>query len=58
MDLRELPGGSILHQWFQTAHETRIGGGLDSVYMVAPAEVYDAILFIETITPTPAPQKQ
>jgi hypothetical protein len=27
-------------------------------YMVAPLGAYDAILFIDTITKTPAPQKQ
>lgn len=55
MDLRELPGSGILRQWFQKAHETR--NGFFGVNMVAPAEAYDAILFIETITPTPAAQK-
>jgi hypothetical protein len=28
------------------------------IFMVAPIEAYAAILFIDTITPTPAPQKQ
>jgi hypothetical protein len=56
MDLRELPAAGILHDWFQTAHETRNGNY--AIFMVAPIEAYDAILFIETITPTPAPQKQ
>jgi hypothetical protein len=58
MDLRELPAG-ILHEWFQTAHVTRVGGH-DPGVMVAPVSAYDAILFIETITPiirimTPTP---
>ena len=52
MDLRELPSAGSLHEWFQTAHETRW------VSIVAPLEAYDAILFIDTITPTPAPQRQ
>jgi hypothetical protein len=57
MDLRELPSGGILHQWFQTAHETRCGGRY-GVEMVAPLDAYDAILFIDTIVPTPPPQEQ
>jgi len=56
MDLRELPAAGILHEWFQVAHETRNGNF--SIFMVAPIEAYDAIIFIETITPTPASQKQ
>jgi len=56
MDLRELPSEGILHNWFQALHETR--NGVSGVYKVAPAEAYDAILFIETITPTPTPPKQ
>jgi erythromycin esterase-like protein len=51
MHLRQLPSSGILHQWMQAAHETRNGFG---IYSVAPAESYDVILFIETITPTPA----
>ena len=51
MDLRELPSSGILRQWFEAAHGTRI---LTGVNMVSPLEAYDAILFIETITPTPA----
>lgn len=57
MDLRKLPSSGILHEWFQTPHETRsLDSGHDTA-MVAPLGAYDAILFIETITPTPAPQK-
>jgi len=52
MDLRELPSGGILHQWMLAEHKTR--NGYYGIYTVAPAEDYDAILFIETITPTPA----
>src|ERR1700693_305591 len=51
MDLRELPSAGILHDWFQAAHETRAGG---ITTMVAPLEAYDAILFIDTITPAPS----
>ncbi len=57
MDLRELPRSGILHEWFQTPHETRSLDSGDETAMVAPIEAYDAILFIDTITPTPAPHK-
>lgn len=56
MDLRELPSFGILHEWFQTAHEFRFGGG--GVMMVAPLDAYDAILYIDKITPTRAGPKQ
>jgi hypothetical protein len=50
VDLRELPGGGPLHEWFQLAHAT----GQD-LYTVVPLRAYDAILFIDTITPSSAP---
>ncbi len=53
MDLRELPGSGHLHAWFQLAHAT--GQDPDTI---VPLKAYDAILFIDTITPSPAPQKQ
>jgi erythromycin esterase len=53
MDLRELPSAGILHEWFQADHETRAGRGVTT--RVAALGAYDAILFIGTITPTPAP---
>jgi erythromycin esterase len=53
MDLRELPSGGPLHEWFQLAHAT----GQDP-YTIVPLRAYDAILFIDTITPSSAPQKQ
>lgn len=52
MDLRELPSSGPLHEWFQLAHAT----GQDA-YTIVPLRAYDAILFIDTITPSPAPQK-
>ena len=54
MDLRELPNAGILHEWFQAAHETRSSNFGEEALMVAPLGAYDAILFIDTITPTPA----
>ena len=53
MDLRELRGSGPLHEWFQLAHAT----GQDA-YTIVPLKAYDAILFIDTITPSPAPQKR
>jgi erythromycin esterase len=58
LDLRELPDAGILHEWFQAAHETRSMNFGDETSKVAPLGAYDAILFIDTITPTPVPQKQ
>jgi erythromycin esterase len=55
MDLHELPGGGALYQWFHMPHEMR-GNALVTTIQV-PVEDYDAILFIETITPTPAVPK-
>jgi erythromycin esterase-like protein len=50
MDLRELPTNGPLHEWFQLAHPT----GQDA-YTIVPLRAYDAILFIDTITPTSPP---
>lgn len=58
MDLRELPSSGPLHKWFNTMHETRGLASGNETRMVAPLEAYDAILFIDTITPTPAPEKR
>src|ERR1017187_290022 len=55
IDLRELPGEGGLHDWFQALHETRED---DGTAMVAPLEAYNAILFLDTITPTPPATKQ
>ncbi|HEV2381024.1 MAG TPA: erythromycin esterase family protein [Terriglobia bacterium] len=58
LDLRELPRAGALHEWFQAGHETRsLSFGRMSA-TVAPLSSYDAILFIDTITPSPAPQRQ
>jgi hypothetical protein len=55
MDLHELPGGGTLYQWFHMPHEMR--GNATTTTIQVPVEDYDAILFIETITPTPADRK-
>jgi erythromycin esterase len=49
MDMRELPNGSSLAAWFQMPHATG-----QNPYTVKPREVYDAILFVHTITPSRA----
>jgi hypothetical protein len=58
MNLHELPGSGPLHEWFQVAHATNASISRQALYMAAPLKAYDAILFINTITPSPAPQKQ
>ena len=51
MDLHELPGGGPLYQWFHMPHEARMNAPMTAIEV--PVEAYDAVLFIETITPTP-----
>ena len=52
MDLRELPSSGPLHEWFQLDHAT----GQDP-WTVVPLRAYDALLYIDTITPSPSRQK-
>ncbi len=58
MNLHELPSSGPLHEWFQMAHATRDSVSGQDVYMVAPLRAYDAILYIDRVTPSPAPQKR
>ena len=58
MNLHELPRSGPLHEWFQMAHATNASISRQALYMAAPLKAYDAILFIATITPSPAPQKR
>jgi erythromycin esterase len=53
MDLRELPSSGPLHEWFQLDHAT----GQDP-WAVVPLRAYDAIFYIDTVTPAKAPQKR
>ena len=53
IDLRELPSSGPLHEWFNAPHETRGLGSGKETRMEAPLKAYDAILFIDIITPTP-----
>jgi erythromycin esterase len=55
MDLREVPSGSDLRQWFQAGHEAR--NGCCGYFKAVPADAYDAILFTESITPAPVPKQ-
>jgi erythromycin esterase len=52
MDLRELPSSGPLHEWFQLDHPT----GQDP-WTIIPLRAYDAILYVDTITPARAPHK-
>jgi erythromycin esterase len=52
MDLRELPGSGPLYEWFLSAHAT----GTDP-WTIVPLRAFDAILFINTITPSSSAKK-
>ena len=52
IDLRELPGTGALHEWFQAGHETRSLSFGRVPAAVSPLKSYDAILFINRITPS------
>jgi erythromycin esterase len=58
INLRELPGGGPLHEWFQMPHTTRCAASGQCTWTVDPLRAYDVILFMDTITPSPAPKKQ
>lgn len=58
IDLRELPSAGILYEWFHADHETRSLSFGRVPAMVGPLRAYDAILYIDTITPSPVTQKQ
>jgi erythromycin esterase len=51
MDLHELPSSGPLREWFELAHAT----GQDA-YTIFPLKAFDAILYINAITPSPAPK--
>ena len=57
MDLRELPGNGPLHEWFQLAHASRISGSGGDAFTIVPLRAYDAVFFIETLTPSQTPQQ-
>lgn len=51
MDLRALPATGPLREWFQLPHAT----GQDT-YTIIPLRAFDAILYIDAITPSPGPK--
>jgi erythromycin esterase len=58
VNLRELPSGGALHEWFEMPHATECSASGQCPWTVHPLRAYDAIFFIDTITPSPGPQKQ
>jgi erythromycin esterase len=54
IDLRELPGTGLLHEWLQASHETRSLSFGRVPAAVSPLKSYDAILFMDRITPSAA----
>ena len=57
IDLRELPGSGPLHEWFQLPHTTRCSASGQCTWTVDPIRAFDAIFFVDAITPSPTPQK-
>jgi hypothetical protein len=57
MDLHELAANGVLHDWFHMTHELRYNFHPANM-MAAPLDAFDAILYIDTITPTPPAPKQ
>ena len=55
INLHELPMSGPLHDWFQTAHATRPSILRDATDTVTPVAAYDAIFYVDTITPSPPP---
>jgi erythromycin esterase len=58
MNLHDLPPSGQLHDWFATAHGTRASILREHYDTVSPLTAYDAIFFVDTITPSPPPKKQ
>jgi erythromycin esterase len=57
MNLHELPASGPLREWFQMAHGTRASILREASDTVTPLTAYDAIFFVDTITPSPPPRK-
>jgi len=53
IDLRELPKVGPLAEWFGQAHEVR--DSLDGISLVRSLKAYDAILYLEQLTPSQQP---
>jgi hypothetical protein len=53
IDLRELPKAGLLVDWFRRPHEVR--DSVDGISLVRPSQAYDAILYIQQLTPSRRP---
>lgn len=53
MDLRDLPAGGPLHDFFATPHGTRASVVREADDTVTPLGAYDAIFYVNTLTPSP-----
>ena len=53
IDLRELPKAGPLAEWFGQVHEVR--DSLDGISLVRSLKAYDAILYLEQLTPSQQP---
>jgi erythromycin esterase len=58
MSLHDLPANGSLHDWFGTAHGTRSSILREHYDTVTPLTAYDAIFYVDTITPSPPPKKE
>jgi erythromycin esterase-like protein len=58
LNLRALPSSGTLHEWFQMPHATQCSASGQCPWTVDPLRAYDAIFFIDKITPSPPPQRQ
>jgi erythromycin esterase len=50
-DLRQLPRGTLLVDWFAQAHRTRSGNFGELIELIRPSSAFDAILYIDRVTP-------
>ncbi len=50
-DLRQLPRGTPLFDWFSQAHPTRSGSYAEWVELIKPTSAFDAILYLDRVTP-------
>jgi erythromycin esterase len=57
INLHEIPASGPLYEWFRTAHATRASILREATDSVVPLASYDAVLFINTVTPSIAPHK-
>jgi erythromycin esterase-like protein len=53
-DLRQLPRGSPLFDWFAEAHATRSGGYGEWLELIRPLGAFDAFFYVDRVTPVAA----